>query len=358
MNYGNHCFVMIPHSKPTIDRSDIECVTEVLLSGHLEDGSYVRSLEKSFCSRFQRKYAVAVSSGFASILLSLKALGVSTNDEVIIPSYTCQALLNPIRLLGAKPVLVDVEEDSFNISINSVSQSISKRTRAVIVPHTFGFPAKIDAIKELGVPVIEDCAQALGGSYKNVRLGSSGDLAVFSFYATKMITGGDGGMIVTDNEDYYRQIVDYRYYGHRKGFSSVAYNFHLTNLPAALASSQLERLELFVEKRKVLASRYDSLLTSVPGISTAFQNKEFSCYYRYPIRVFDAKSVILKMKDYGVGCGYGVLDGMHQLLGFEGRFFPHTERNLKTIVSLPIYPLLTVAEVFEVVDTLKHIILA
>lgn len=348
---------MIPHSKPTIDRNDIECVTEVLLSGHLEDGSYVKSLEQCFCSLFQRKYAVAVSSGFASILLSLKALGVSTDDEVVIPSYTCPALLNPIRLLDAKPVIVDVEEDSFNLSVEGVSQSLSKRTKAIIVPHTFGFPAKIGAIKEFGVPVIEDCAQALGGSYQNARLGSFGDLAVFSFYATKMIAGGDGGMIVTNNEDYYRQIVNYRYYGHRKGIGTIAYNFHLTNLPAALASSQLKRLELFIEKRKALASLYDALLTGVLGISTAFQNKQFSCYYRYPIRVSDATSVILKMKDYDIGCGYGVLDGMHQLLGLDGSFFPHTERNLKTIVSIPIYPLLTVEKVYEVVDTLKHIIL-
>ena len=177
---------MILHSRPTIDQRDIDCVSQVLLSGHLEDGANVRELELLFCSKFQRRYAVAVSSGFASILLSLKALRISDGDEVIIPSYTCPALLNPIRLLGAIPVLADVEENSFNIAFDNVAHLLSKKTKAIIIPHTFGFPANIDSIKELGIPVIEDCAQALGGSYHKAKLGSFGDLSVFSFYARKI----------------------------------------------------------------------------------------------------------------------------------------------------------------------------
>ena len=347
---------MILHSKPTIDQSDIDSVSRVLTSGHLEDGAEVRKLEQSFCERFHRQYAVAVSSGFASIVLSLKALGVSPGDEVIFPSYTCPALLNPVRLLGAVPVLGDVEKDSFNISSNSVAHLVSQKTKAIIVPHTFGFPARIDEIKNLGVPVIEDCAQALGGVYKNRQLGTFGDLAVFSFYATKMIAAGDGGIIVTDNEEYYRMMLDYRYYGHRKGCDTVAYNFHLTNLPAALAISQLEKLDGFVRKRKELAILYDALLSELVGVSTVFENKEFSCFYRFPVRVSDASSIISMLKECGIGCGFGVLDGMHQLLGFDDRLFPHTDRNLKTIVSLPIYPLLTQEDVFQVVNTLKQVI--
>ena len=347
---------MILHSKTTIDQSDIESVSRVLMSGHLEEGTEVLNLERVFCSRLHRKYAVAVSSGFASILLSLKALGVSSGDEIIIPSYTCQALLNPIRLLGAKPVLADVEENSFNISYDSTVHLVSNRTKAIILPHTFGFPAKIDLIKELGIPIIEDCAQSLGGSYLNEPLGSFGDLAVFSFYATKMISAGDGGLIVTDNEEYFKVLLDYRYYGHRKGCGTVAYNFHLTNMPAALALSQLKRLDLFVQKRKELALLYDSLLLNVAGVSVSFDNKDSSCYYRYPIRVSDAASTIRLMGERGIGCGYGVLDGMHQLLNLDRKDFAHTERNLKTIVSIPLYPLLTEEEVFQVVDSLKQVI--
>lgn len=347
---------MILHSKPTIDQSDIDCVNRVLTSGHLEDGADVIELEKTFCSRFQRQYSVAVSSGFASILLALRALGVSAGDEIILPSYTCPALLNPIRLLDATPILVDIEKDSFNISPEGTARVISKKTKAIIVPHTFGFPAQIDAIKSLGVPVIEDCAQSLGGLYQSKLLGTFGDLAVFSFYATKMIAACDGGMVITDSDDYYRKMLDYRYYGHRKGCDTIAYNLHLTNLPAALARSQLEKLSGFVQRRKELAMLYDNLLSDVDGVSTGFVNKESSCYYRYPIRVSDAASVIMKMKEHGIGCGFGVLDGMHQLLGIDGNSFPHTEYNISTIVSLPIYPLLTEDEVYKVVYTLKRVI--
>ena len=347
---------MILHSRPTIDQSDIESVAQVLRSGHLEDGTNVLELEQLFRSRFHRKYAIAVSSGFASILLSLKALGVTAGHDVIIPSYTCQALLNPIRLLGAKPVLADVEENSFNISFESVTRLISGKTRAIIVPHTFGFPAKIDAIKRFGIPIVEDCAQALGGFYQETELGTYGDLAVFSFYATKMIAAGDGGIIVTDNDEYYRIIQDHRYYGHRKGCSTLAYNFHMTNLPAALAFSQMKRLSWFIQKRKELALLYDELLADVTDVSTSFVNKESSCFYRYPIRVSDAESVIKKMKCLGVGCGYGVLDGMHQIMGLEDKHFPNTEWNLKTIVSIPIYPLLSEKDVLQVVDALKQIL--
>ena len=347
---------MILHSKPTIDQSDIESVSRVLSSGHLEDGTDVKELEQMFCSMLNRKYAVAVSSGFASILLSLKALGVSAGDEVIIPSYTCQALLNPILLLGATPIIADIEKDSFNIDVDNTASLISKKTKAIIVPHTFGFPAKIDEIKALGIPVIEDCAQALGGSYKGAQLGIYGDLAVFSFYATKMIAAGDGGLIVTDNEDYYRLIQDYRYWGHRKGCDTVAYNFHLTNLPAALAMSQLKKLDMFVRRRKELALLYDSLLADVKGLSISFVNKDSSLFYRYPVRVSDAEHMILKMKEKGIGCGYGVLDGMHQITKLGSEKFPNTELNLKTIVSIPIYPLLTDDEACQVVNTLLSVL--
>lgn len=347
---------MILHSKPTIDQNDIDSVIRVLASGHLEDGADVSNLEHLFCSRFHRKYAVAVSSGFASIFLSLKALGISLGDEVIIPSYTCPALLNPIRILGAKPILVDVDKDSFNLSPEGAARVITSRTKAIIVPHTFGFPASIDIIKQLGIPIVEDCAQALGGSYQDKQLGSFGDLAVFSFYSTKMIASGDGGMVITDNEDYYRTMLDFRYYGHRQGCNTIAYNFHLTNLPAALAYSQLGKLEVFLRRRKELAKIYDLLLANVSEISIAFENKESSCYYRYPIRVSDASSVILKMSEHNISCGHGVLDGMHQLLGIDKDRFPNTEKNIKTIVSLPIYPLLTDSEAYQVVNTLKQVL--
>jgi dTDP-4-amino-4,6-dideoxygalactose transaminase len=214
---------MIPHSKPTLDKQDIEAVISVLESNHLEEGDNVKELENHFQNYLSINFASAVSSGFASIHLALKALNIKPGDEVILPSYCCAAVLNPVLLIGAIPVVVDIEPESFNISVEEVFSTITPKTKAIIAPHIFGFPCKIDELILTGIPVIEDCAQSIGGVYKGKKTGTFGTLSTFSFYATKMICGGDGGLITTQNEDIYNKILDFRYYGHK----TVSYT-HLT----------------------------------------------------------------------------------------------------------------------------------
>lgn len=347
---------MIVHSKPSINRSDIESVIDVLKSLHLEDGDNVTELENSFCTFFDAKYAIAVSSGFASILLSLIALGINKGDEVIIPSYTCQALLNPIRILGATPIIVDISPNSFNIDVIEAQKHISRNTKAIIVPHIFGVPARIEELMKIGVPVIEDCAQALGGRTNGKLLGTFGNLAVFSFYSTKMICGGDGGLILTNDTYLYDKICDYRYYGHRKGNKTAAYNFHLTNLPAALALSQMKRLDSFIEKRRQIAECYMQAFSKVANLSIEFEKINDSCFYRFPIRVNDAELFIKSMKDKGIQCGYGVLDGMHEIMELPSDLYPNTTHNLRTIVSLPIYPELKSDEINYIINNVKKIV--
>ena len=148
----------ILHSGPTITQEDINAVTQVLQSKHLEDGMMVEQFEDKMKNLIGRQYAVATTNGFSAIHLTLIALQVKEHDEVIIPSYTCPALLNPVLLLGAKPVFADIEKGSFNISYQTIKDKITPKTKAIIVPHTFGFPADIREIQSLGVPVIEDCA--------------------------------------------------------------------------------------------------------------------------------------------------------------------------------------------------------
>ncbi|MBU1097098.1 MAG: hypothetical protein CVV23_08485 [Ignavibacteriae bacterium HGW-Ignavibacteriae-2] len=349
--------MMILHSKPTIDDSDINVVVNVLTSGHLEDGENVEILESAFRKKYNRKYAAAVSSGFSAIHLALISLEVGENDEVIIPSYTCSALLNPILLLKAKPIIIDVDKDSFNISADNLHKRISKRTKAIIVPHTFGFPAPIEEIISLGIPVIEDCAQAIGGSFKGKLLGNFGQLSVFSFYASKMICSGDGGMILTDNEQFIETIKNFRYYGHKKLHKYLAYNYHMTNLPAALANSQLQKNNEFILKRKELASFYDEYFDNHPLIQTDFANKCEACFYRYPVRVGNKIDIIkFGMESEGVKCGYGVLEGMHQMLDLNDNNFPNTMNNLKSILSLPIYPTLKKEETELIAEKLINLI--
>lgn len=344
---------VILHSKPTLDQSDTDMMMKVIESGHLEEGQFVQLLENEFKTNFESKYAVSVSNGFAAIHLSLIALGIGKGDEVIIPSYACAALLNPILLLGAQPIIADIDSASFNLSVSSVRNKLSKHTKAIIVPHTFGFPAPIDEIVAMGIPVIEDCAHSIGGEFKGKKLGSFGTLAVFSFYASKMICSGDGGMIITDDEKLNEIILNYRYYGHKKLHKFVAYNYHLTNLPAALASSQMNRLPSFIERRKQIASIYDSTFAGNSHIKINFDNKSSSCYYRYPVRLNgDIELIKRKMNEFGIQCGYGVLEGMHQMLDLDARGFPNTENNLKSILSLPIYPDLSDEDTLYIAENL------
>jgi len=346
---------VIPHSKPTLDKDDFNAVMVVLKSNHLEEGLDVIKLEDNFRNFLNINFASAVSSGFASIHLALKALDIGKGDEIIIPSYCCSAILNPVLLLGATPIVVDVGKKSFNISVEEVNKKINSKTKAIIAPHIFGFPCKIDELQTLGIPIIEDCAQSLGGTYKGEKLGCFGTLSCFSFYSTKMICGGDGGLVATQDEDLYKKIINYRYYGHKRLHKEIAYNYHLTNMPASLINSQFKKLNFFIERRKNIASLYDKYFSDVENIEINFENKEDSIYYRYPVmlnKFFDIEKVKTEMLQRGIQCGYGVLDGLHELLELGHNDFPNTTNNLKTILSLPIYPSLSDKDVRYIAVTL------
>jgi len=346
----------ILHSVPTISKEDIAAVVSVLESRHLEDGEVVEKFEKAMAGYIGRKYSLATSSGFGAVHLALIGLGISEGAEVILPAYCCPAILNPVRLLGAVPVVVDIEENGFNISVEEAKASISKKTAALIVPHMFGFPARIDEIRELGIPVIEDCAQSIGGSYKGKKIGSFSEVSVFSFYASKMLCTGDGGMVLTDDPEMYRRMEDYRYYGHRRGHKYTAFNYHLTNLPATLGLSQLKRIDEFVKTRKEIAGIYDRMLEDNKNIFIDFRGKDDSIYYRYPVRIKNRDAFKEKLARRNIFTGYGVLEGLHQLLEKSPRPCKNTERFLESILSLPIYPSLSPADAERVAFELKIII--
>lgn len=328
----------ILHSSPTITYKDIKNVTKVLKSKHLEEGDFVKLFEDKLKNFVGRKFAISTTNGFSAIHLSLVALGVDENDEIIIPSYTCPALLNPVLIMGAKPVFADIEEDSFNISTKTIKYKITSKTKAIIVPHTFGFPAKIQEIKKLGIPIIEDCAQSIGGKMHGKMMGTFSEISIFSFYATKLITSGDGGMILTDDENIYKKCLDYRYYGHKKNHRYIAYNYHLTNLPAALGASQLDKIEGWIKKRRKFAEVYSFYFKNEEKINIDFVNKEDSVFFRYPIQIEKRDLLKEKLKNKGIYTGYGVLEGLHQLQKINDSKLPNTTKFLNQILSLPLYP--------------------
>jgi len=347
---------IIHHSKPQIWEDEVEAVSQTLRSGHISQGEKVLDLEVQMQAFTNRKYAVAVNSGTAAIHLALLALGVKADDEVIIPSYVCTAVLNPVKYLRATPVVVDSHPDCFNMSSEEVRSKLTPLTKAIIVPHLFGCPASIDEIISLGVPVIEDCAHSIGGTYKGKEIGSYGSLSICSFYATKMMTTGEGGMVLTNDEALYQTVLDLKDYDGRNDYQ-VRYNYKLSDIQAAIGLEQLQRLPEFVRRRKVIARFYSAALTSLPRINLlpACQDRD-NVFFRY-IACTDRNltEIMEEYQELGIEVRKPVHLPIHHYLGLPVAEFPKAEHLMKTAFSIPIYPGLTDHELERIIDATHSI---
>lgn len=232
--------------------------------------------ERKISSYIGVKHAIAVSSGTAALHLALAALDIQPGDEVIMPTFTMIACANAAKYLGAKPVLVDSESLTWNIDPSRIEEKITGKTKAIMVVHTYGHPADMDPIMEIakkhGLYVVEDAAEAHGAEYKGRKVGGIGDIGCFSFYANKIITTGEGGALVTNNDEIAEKIRKLRDQAYNAGLrkwlihDSIGYNYRLTNLQAAVGLAQLERIEEFVNRHRENAYYYNSLLKDVQGI--------------------------------------------------------------------------------------------
>lgn len=327
----------ITHSKPLLGKEEVNAVKKVILSSNIGQGQKVEEFENAMARYIGRKYAIAVSSGTAALHLSLLALNIKKGDEVVLPSYVCDALLNAVLYVGAKPVITDVDYETRNITFKEIKKAISKKTKAIIVPHMFGYPAEMN-FKTL-IPVIEDCAVSLGA-----KVGTFGKISVFSFSATKMIATGEGGMILTDDKKIADLVRELRDYTHHKEYR-VRYNYKMNDIQAAIGIVQLKKLNTFIKKRKYLVSLYNKLL-----------KKNYKGLYRYAINVDNPELVRRKMLKKGIVCGKGVLRPLHQLLKLSSKKYPNSERLSKEIVSLPLYPSLTLKDVLYICKSFKEAI--
>jgi len=344
---------VITHSKIVLEEEDLTSVIKVLRSGLLVQGKHVSSLEHNIASFIGVNHAVAVSSGTAALHLSLLSLGIGDGCEVILPSYVCTALLNAIKYVRATPVLVDIDSGTYNIKVESIKRAINNRTRAIIVPHMFGLPADIDSIVSLGIPVIEDCAQCVGAKLKGRYAGSFGLLSIFSFYATKMLGAGEGGMVLSNDRDLIETMRDLRDYDEKETYT-VRYNYKLTDIQAALAESQLQKLPSFIEKRKEIARVYNDglkgLRVSLPVVPEGREH----IYYRYVIIPENPLKFMEEMRKRGIQCRRPVFKSLHRYLKLPG--YPITDDVWEKAVSIPIYPSLKVEEAHLIVDAIKTIL--
>jgi perosamine synthetase len=268
----------IPIAEPVLSGNEEKYVTECIRTGWISSkGKFVDQFEENFASYIGVKHAIAVSSGTAALHLALAALDIKLGDEIIMPTFTMIACANVAKYLGAKPVLVDSETSTQNMDPSKIEEKITNKTKAIMVVHIYGHPADMDPImkiaKKYGLYIIEDAAEAHGAEYKGEKVGGIGDIGCFSFYANKIITTGEGGAVVTDNQEIaekVRGLRDQAYNANLRKWlihNSVGYNYRLTNLQAAVGLAQLERIEEFINKRRENAYYYNSLLNDIRGMT-------------------------------------------------------------------------------------------
>jgi len=344
---------MIRHSRPSVRESELKKISRVLLSGNHAGKETVKRFEKKLSSFTGLRGASATNSGTAALHLALLSLGIKEKDEVIVPSFVCTALLNAVSYTGARPIPADIDENSFNISPESALSKITKNTKAVIVPHMFGLPADTRPFLKSGLYVIEDCAQALGAKRKNKAAGAGGHVSIFSFYATKLISTGHGGMLISNSEKILARSRDLLDFDERKDYK-LRFNYNMSDFQAALGISQLARLGEFIGKRLETAAYYNKKLSGLPVKLPAEKDNIF---YRYVIRTGkDADSLILSLKKRGIEAKKPVFKPLHRYLGLDKRGFPVTEKVYRSSVSLPIYPALKEAEREKIADILTNLL--
>jgi perosamine synthetase len=344
---------MISHSQVALDEEDIASVVKVLRSGQLAQGRVVASLEETIASFIGVNHAAAVSSGSAALHLALLALGIGENAEVIVPSYVCTALLHAVKYVRATPVVADIEPHTYNITAQTIKKVITPKTQAVIVPHMFGLPADIKAIVALGIPIVEDCAHSVGATVDGRYVGSFGEVSIFSFYATKMLGAGEGGMVLTDNRELIEAVRDLRDYDEKETYK-VRYNYKMTDIQAALLESRFKKFSSHIDKRNELAELYTSELEGIKATMPFVPNGRKHGWYRYVIQVEDASGFMEEMQERGIACRRPVFKPLHRYLSVPG--CPVTDKVWERAVSIPIYPSLSVDNAKQVVTAMKEIL--
>ena len=343
---------LIPHSRPTISESDLQAVAEVIRSGRLAQGQRVQEFEEQMATFLGRKGAVATSSGTAALHLALLAMGIGAGDAVICPSYVCIAVLQAIRYVGAAPVLVDIDPATFNLCPRAVRAALTPKTKAIVVPHLFGLPADLDELAACGLPLLEDCAQTFGGQYRQRKVGSVGTVAIFSFFATKLLCTGEGGMVVADAPEILERLRDLRDYDERLD-DRLRFNYKLTDMQAALGLSQLARLPAFVQRRRDIAARYRLAFSGLPvQLPHTPEDREHQ-YYRFVITVAphcDSLQEFTSRQE--ISCRRPIFRPLHYYLNHQG--FPATEAAWSQALSIPVYPSLTDEEVERIISCLHQ----
>jgi dTDP-4-amino-4,6-dideoxygalactose transaminase len=377
----------LPFSRPDIGQEEINAVVDVLSSGWITSGPKVQAFEKAFAEYVGSPYALSLSSCTAGLHLAMELLDLKPDDEVITTSLTWPTTVNMIHLCGGRPVFVDVERNTVNLDVSRVEEAITKRTRAIVPVHFAGQSCDLDGLRDIcrnrGIVLIEDAAHAVGSEYKGKRIGSSDNIAVFSFHPIKNMTTGEGGMITTHDEETYEKLRLLRFHGvdkdawrrygkaEKEGYELhlPGWKYNMTDIQAAMGLVQLKRLDKMIERREKLAALYDRLLSDVHEV-TLPGNVSYSirhAHHLYTLIVDNEKAGIMrdefmrKMKEQNIGTGLHFL-AVHQLKFHREHYplpdgsLPETEYISERIVSLPLYSGMKESDVHDVVAAIKDIL--
>lgn len=372
----------LPFSRPALGAEELAAVSEVFQSGWITTGPKNQALEQAFIELTGNQHAIAVSSATAGMHVALMALDLQPGDEVITPSLTWVSTLNMIVLLGAEPVMIDINRDTLMVTPQAIEAAITPRTRAIIPVHYAGAPADIDAIRQIGerhgIPVIEDAAHAAGTYYKGRHIGGQGS-AIFSFHAIKNMTCAEGGLIVTDNEKLANRMRSLKFHGlgvdafdrqtHGRApqaeVLSPGYKYNLADINAAIALVQMSKLAQFNERRAQIAQRYLAELADTPFLPLVEPEWEHThAWHLFIIRVDESlcgisrNGLMDELKKRGIGTGLH-FRAAHTQKYYRDRYptlvLPDTEWNSDRICSLPLFPTMTDDEVTRVIQALREI---
>lgn len=356
---------MINIAKPIISDEEIEAVTEVLKSGMLAQGPKVDEFQNKFAKYVEAKYGIATSSGTTALHTALVAAGIKPGDEVITTPFTFAATSNSILYTQAKPVYADIDAKTFNLDPAKIEEQITDKTKAIVPVHLYGQPADMDGILEIAqkynLKVIEDAAQAHGAVYKGKKIGSIGDFGCFSFYPTKNMTTGEGGMVTTNDEEYAEKAGMVRAHGESKRYeqSLLGYNYRMTDIAASIGLVQLKHIDEFNKIRNENAKYLSEGLVDVEGITTpVVADNVTHVFHQYTIRVSKDRDTFQKFltdNQIGTGIHYPIVlykQPYYQALSITGNC-PLAEEAASQVISIPVHPSLTTEELDTIIDTIK-----
>ena len=367
----------IPVNEPLLNGNEKKYLCECIDTGWISsEGPFVKEFEDKFSQRVDRKFGVSVTNGTAALEVAIQALGIGEGDEVIMPTFTIISCAEAVIRVGAKPILVDSDLYTWNMRTEDIEEKITSKTRAIMVVHIYGLPVEmenvIDIANKYNLKIIEDAAEMHGQKYKNRPCGSFGDISCFSFYPNKHITTGEGGMIVTDDEEVAERCRSIRNLcfqpKNRYVHDKLSSNYRFTNLQAAIGLAQLERLDEFVEKKRHIGELYNSLLSGIRGIQLPVSKTNYAdnIYWVYGIVIddevsMDNREIVKRLAENGIGsrtffwCMHEQPVFMKMKL-FDKTDYPNAERMARKGLYLPSGLALEDAQIHRVAEVVKQLL--